>query len=109
METGDAPTVQPLADEYREEVGADLLILTGRSGAVLGTAGLNAGDIPELLPNLPLESEDEICVLPHRRGLLQVVSAPIFLEGPCPTFSVASRSACCWTIGWPGIQEAHGE
>ena len=35
VETGDAPTVQPLADEYREEVGADLLILTGRSGAVL--------------------------------------------------------------------------
>ena len=85
VETGDAPTVQPLADEYREEVGADLLILTGRSGAVLAAAGLNAGDIPELLPNLPLESEDEISAfLPHRRGLLQVVSAPIFLEGPVP-------------------------
>jgi len=85
VETGDAPTVQPLADEYREEVGADLLILTGRTGAVLGTAGLNAADIPELLSNLPLESADEISAfLPHRRGLLQVVSAPIFLEGPVP-------------------------
>jgi signal transduction histidine kinase len=85
VETGDAPTVQPLADEYREEVGADLLILTGRTGAVLGTAGLNAADIPELLSNLPLESADEISAfLPHRRGLLQVVSAPVFLEGPVP-------------------------
>jgi signal transduction histidine kinase len=85
VETGDAPTVQPLADEYREEVGADLLILTGRSGAVLGTAGLNAADIPELLPSLPLESEEEISAfLPHRQGLLQIVSAPIFLEGPVP-------------------------
>ena len=85
VETGDAPTVQPLADEYREEVGADLLILTGRSGALLGTAGLNAADILELLPNLPLESADEISAfLPHRRGLLQLVSAPIFLEGPVP-------------------------
>jgi signal transduction histidine kinase len=85
VETGDAPTVQPLADEYREEVGADLLILTGRSGSVLGTSGLNAIEIPELLPNLPLQSEEEISAfLPHRRGLLQVVSAPIFLEGPVP-------------------------
>jgi signal transduction histidine kinase len=85
VETGDAPTVQPLADEYRQEVDADLLILTGRSGAVLGAAGLDAGDIPELLSNLPLESADEISgFLPHRRGLLQVVSAPIFLEGPVP-------------------------
>ena len=85
VETGDAPTVQPLADEYREEVGADLLILTGRSGARLGTAGLNAADILELLPNLPFESADEISAfLPHRRGLLQLVSAPIFLEGPVP-------------------------
>jgi signal transduction histidine kinase len=85
VETGDAPTVQPLADEYREEVGADLLILTGRSGAVLGAAGLNAADIPELLPHLPLESADEISAfLPHGRGLLQIVSAPIFLEGPVP-------------------------
>jgi signal transduction histidine kinase len=85
VETGDAPTVQPLADEYREEVGADLLILTGRSGALLGTAGLNAADILELLPNLPFESADEVSAfLPHRRGLLQLVSAPIFLEGPVP-------------------------
>ena len=85
VETGDAPTVQPLADEYREEVGADLLILTGRSGAVLGTAGLNAADIPELLQNLPIGSADEISAfVPHRRGLLQVVSAPLFLEGPVP-------------------------
>src|ERR671918_863419 len=39
---GDPPTVQPLAEEYRNEVAADLLVLTGRDGAVLGAAG--AGD-----------------------------------------------------------------
>src|SRR5918995_5975849 len=39
VETGDPPTVQPLADQYRAEVAADLLVLTGRGGAVLGAAG----------------------------------------------------------------------
>src|SRR5262252_10848187 len=30
VETNDPPTVQPLADEYRDEVKADVLLLTGR-------------------------------------------------------------------------------
>mgnify|MGYP001570689353 CR=1 FL=1 len=42
VETGDPPTVQPLADEYRVEVDADLLVLTGRRGAVLGATGADA-------------------------------------------------------------------
>ena len=40
VETGDPPTVQPLAEEYRSEVGADLLILTGRGGTVLLAEGV---------------------------------------------------------------------
>src|ERR687892_1353759 len=42
VETGDPPTVQPLAEQYRSEMAADLLVLTGRRGAVLGTAGADA-------------------------------------------------------------------
>ena len=85
VETGDPPTVQPLADEYRGEVDADLLILTGRQGEVLGAAGVEASDVQELLSNLPEQSQDEISTfVPHGRGVLQVVSAPIFLEGPVP-------------------------
>ena len=86
VETGDAPTVQPLADEYREEVDADLLILTGRDGRVLGSAGNDAGDIPGLPLDVPVaQAADEISTfLPHGRGVLQLVSVPILLEGPLP-------------------------
>ena len=86
VETGDAPTVQPLADEYREEVDADLLILTGRDGRVLGSAGNDAGDIPGLPLDVPVaQAADEISTFfPHGRGVLQLVSMPILLEGPLP-------------------------
>src|SRR5918993_5928861 len=32
VDTGDPPTVQPLAEEYREQLHAALLVLTGRQG-----------------------------------------------------------------------------
>ncbi|MGH9255382.1 MAG: ATP-binding protein [Vicinamibacterales bacterium] len=84
VETGDAPTVQPLADEYRKEMDADLLILTGRTGQMLGSAGTGAGDIP-VLPDAHVPPADEISTfLPHGRGVLELVSAPILLEGPLP-------------------------
>src|SRR5262245_46385979 len=37
--TSDPPTVQPLAADYRQLLNADLLIVTGRQGRVLGAAG----------------------------------------------------------------------
>ena len=112
VETGDAPTVQPLADEYREEVDADLLILTGRSGAVLGSAGLNAADIPELLPNSVARVGGRDLGVPaaHGAGCCRLVSAPIFLEGPLPdilgrlTVGVLARRSA-----GGGIQETHGK
>lgn len=83
VETGDPPTVQPLADEYREEVNADLLVLTGRGGAMLGSAGADAAAIPPAIA--AVDSTDEIFTFsPHGRGVLQVVSVPIMLEGPLP-------------------------
>jgi signal transduction histidine kinase len=83
VETGDPPTVQPLADEYREEVNADLLVLTGRGGAMLGSAGADAAAIPPAM--VAVDSTEEIFTFsPHGRGVLQVVSVPIVLEGPLP-------------------------
>jgi signal transduction histidine kinase len=83
VETGDAPTVQPLADQYRAEVGADLLVLTGRRSDVLGSAGAEASAVPAALQKV--RSLEEISTFTsHDRGVLQLVSVPILLEGDIP-------------------------
>lgn len=84
VETGDAPTVQPLADEYLREVNADLLVLAGRGGVVLGAAGVDASTLPASV--LANDSPDEISTFwPHERGVLQMVSVPILLLGLEPS------------------------
>lgn len=83
VDTGDAPTVQPLADAYRAEVNADLLVLAGDGGRVLGLAGADAADVSSALRDVP--PTDEVSTFrPHGRGVLQLVSVPIFLEGTVP-------------------------
>ena len=85
VETGDRPTVQPLADEYRDQVRADVLLLTGKHGELLGQSGAGADEltVPSALKDV--ESTDEISTFaPHSHGVLQVVSVPIFLEGEPP-------------------------
>jgi signal transduction histidine kinase len=85
VETGDPPTVQPLADEYRDQVRADVLLLTGKRGELLGESGAGANEltVPAVLKDV--ESTDEISTFaPHSRGVLQVVSVPIFIEGEPP-------------------------
>ena len=87
VETGDSPTVQPLADEYREAVNADLLVLTGRDGTVLGSSGADGSAIPAALRDAHVPAADEMSTFrPHGRGVLQVVSVPIVLDGPLPDF-----------------------
>ncbi|NOT27536.1 MAG: hypothetical protein HOP16_15735 [Acidobacteria bacterium] len=82
VETGDPPTVQPLAEEYREEVAADLLVLTGRRGMVLGADG---GDSSTVAMAARPQADDEVTVfVPHERGVLQLVSVPILLDGDVP-------------------------
>src|SRR5262245_28934764 len=83
VETGDPPTVQPIATEYLREVDADVLVLTGRGGKVLGSAGAEASAIPSTTRDV--ESSDEIATFtPHERGVLQVVSVPVVLDGAPP-------------------------
>ena len=82
VETGDPPTVQPLAEEYRDEVAADFLLLTGRDGMVLGADG---GDAATVAAAGGPESAEEITAFsPHDRGVLQLVSVPIMLDGEVP-------------------------
>ncbi len=79
VETGDPPTVQPLADEYQKEIDADLLILTAPDGTVLASSGYDATNPPAVQSADALATVETL--LPHPRGLLQVVSVPIVLAG----------------------------
>jgi signal transduction histidine kinase len=85
VETGDPPTVQPLADEYRDQVKADVLVLTGRHGALLGKSGGGAEELTVPAALKDTESVEEISTfMPHSRGIVQVVSVPIFIERDTP-------------------------
>ena len=84
VETGDRPTVQPLADQYQQEIDADVLVLTGPSGHVLASSGRAASRLPVL--QAPPNFDELSTVLPHARGLLQLVSIPILFGEAPPGF-----------------------
>ncbi len=83
VDTGDPPTVQPLAEEYRAEMNVDLLVLTGRRGAVLGATGADAETLSAAAQD-PRSVEEISTFTPHRRGVLQLVSVPVLLEDVLP-------------------------
>src|SRR3954470_24326778 len=60
VETADPPTVQPLADEYRQEVNADVLLLTGRRGELLARSGDGAAELTVPAALKARDSIDEI-------------------------------------------------
>ena len=75
VETGDPPTVQPLAEEYRESMNADILIVAGRTGT-LAAVGSGAGSL-RVPPSGTGPAGEMSTFSPHQRGVLQVVSVPI--------------------------------
>lgn len=83
VETGDPPTVQPLAAEYLQQIHGDLVVLTGRRGAVLGSAGAGTAGLPAEVYEAPTIAEISM-FWSHPRGLLQVISVPIFLGSQPP-------------------------
>jgi signal transduction histidine kinase len=83
VETADPSTIQPVTEEYRQQINAALVVVRGRDGRVLGADGVSR---PEQLPvAAPVAQTAELSFIwPHERGLLQVVSVPFFvgLENP---------------------------
>jgi signal transduction histidine kinase len=78
--TGDAATVSPIVASYREEIGADVLIVSEPDGRALFTAGDVRGAVANRRPTSPsASSSPTFATLAHPRGLLQVVSVPIVL------------------------------
>jgi signal transduction histidine kinase len=74
-ETGDPPTVQPLVLDYRAQMKADLIVVSGRDGQVLGTSGAEGTTVPAV--GRPAVGKEYSVFLPHTRGLLQIISVPI--------------------------------
>jgi signal transduction histidine kinase len=79
--TGDALTVQPLADEFRRMVHSDIFIVTDRVGQLL-TAG--PGGRPEEPPQEPLSKalagRESVSYRAQPDGVLEIVTVPITLE-----------------------------
>jgi signal transduction histidine kinase len=79
VDTGDPRTVQPVAKEYLAPLNVELYVVTGRTGAVLATShpditGLRA---TQFAPG----SVDRVSTwTTHQRGLLQVISVPLFID-----------------------------
>lgn len=88
VDTGDPPTVQPLARDYQQRLQAALLVLTGKNGGVLAAAGeLKAtpaaiGALPEI--QHALAGHESRGFWPQANGVVQVVTVPIsiFLDRP---------------------------
>jgi signal transduction histidine kinase len=83
MATNDPPTVQPLAEEYRQQVNADLLLVVDPRGRVLGVAGANASALVAGVLQEAAEGEAST-FQPFEHGLLQMVSVPVFVGGELP-------------------------
>jgi signal transduction histidine kinase len=75
--TGDPLTIQPIADEYRGVIKADVLVVSTPAGR-LASAGTKVAALPAT--DASFASTDEVSAfLSHPRGVLQVVSVPIVL------------------------------
>ncbi len=83
VETGDPPTIQPIADEYREQIRVDLLVLADTEGTVLSASGPDAAAVRQILGSPGIIDEGSTFIA-HPRGLLQVVSVPILLGVDSP-------------------------
>jgi signal transduction histidine kinase len=82
VETGDPPTIAPIAAEYQRQVGADVLIVTGRAGVPL-TGALDVVPAPEAIARA-LAGHEVIEFRPDPRGVLQLATVPIAIGRDAP-------------------------
>jgi signal transduction histidine kinase len=82
--TGDPPTVQPLAADYRQRVRADLLVVTDREGHLLAALGPEADLAGTAAVRSALEGRESTTYRAHREGMLQIVTVPIAIGTDAP-------------------------
>ena len=79
--TDDAATVAPIVSSYRDEIGADVLIVSEADGRPLFTAGDARGEVARRRLALPAGApvSATYATMTHPGGILQVVSVPIVI------------------------------
>jgi signal transduction histidine kinase len=80
LETRDPPTIAPIAADYLEQAGADLVIITDPQGRRLATASSPAHAVdPSEAPVATLSAgrSPGSTFWPHEQGVLQVVTVPV--------------------------------
>jgi signal transduction histidine kinase len=83
VETGDPPTVQPLAEEYAQQMHADVVLLSSPQGRVLASVGDGVAGLASTVARAA-SADELVAFVAHGRGLLQIVSVPLVLEGDLP-------------------------
>ncbi len=78
VEIGDRPTLLPIAYDYQQQAGADLLMITGRDGEQLAIVG-EIGAPPPPVKTALAEGSTTSAFWIHPSGVLEVVSVPITL------------------------------
>lgn len=80
--TNDPPTVAPLAEEYRRQISADVLVIVGRDGGSLASAGAAVPKLPAAMREA--SAGEHTTFWRFDGGLLEMTSVPILLEGDPP-------------------------
>lgn len=83
LETRDPPTVEPIARDYLEQAGADLVIVTDRDGQRLAVVSATAHAVaPDDAPAnaVPPGEVPGATFWPHPNGVLQLVTVPVTID-----------------------------
>jgi signal transduction histidine kinase/uncharacterized membrane-anchored protein YhcB (DUF1043 family) len=81
--TDHAPTVQPIVEQYQRQLFAGMVLITNRSGRVLGQVSTEGEPLTfDALPGIREASagREANSVWPHSGGILQIVSVPIWID-----------------------------
>ena len=87
VDLADPPTVEPLARDYRDQMGSALVVVIHRSGRLLARVGGDATAAPGTdLPGIreALSDRETTAFWPSSHAILEVVTVPIFIGQPGP-------------------------
>ena len=86
LEIGDRPTLMPIAADYQQQAGADLLMVNGRKGEELALVGEIAGRYPVPAGVALVDGAMTPAFWPHPAGVLEVVTVPVTIGLERPEF-----------------------